>query len=422
MRAEPQLQRKRQKSDKLYERAAGVAVEGAIPFKKTPLNIAKRGVEYSPLGLMKGIYDAAFSVKNGKKTAAQAIDAIAAGLTGTAVMLLGLFLRRIGLVRGTGSGDKGEERLDSATGYQEYALMIGDSSYTIDWLAPASMPFFMGVNMWDSYEQTDKFTCENVVNAVVKMPDPLFSLSVLSSLNDIRKAGKFAETDAESYGACAWQMGVSYLGQAFPTISGQIARTIDGTQRDTYHADKTNGIPDGLERFLMKQMAKIPWLSKNLNPVIDMWGREESYGDTVGDRLIGNMISPGYYKEIDSTFLDNELRRLNQEYEGEESVFPPKIPSSFDNEKKKYIMTPTEYTRYSIVRGRTSYELADELVRSKKYRKMSAEEKQKALKSCYTKAGEKAKFEILKGRGVDVSGKKKTQKQSKVYTVKTVPE
>ncbi len=46
------IQTKAQKSDNRMIRGLGYAVEGVIPFKKTPLNIVARGVEYSPIGLI----------------------------------------------------------------------------------------------------------------------------------------------------------------------------------------------------------------------------------------------------------------------------------------------------------------------------------------------------------------------------------
>lgn len=137
-----------------------------------------------------------------------------------------------------------------------------------------------------------------------------------------------------------------------------------------------------------------------LEPKIDMWGREETYGDTWIGRLVGNMVSPGYYKEIDSTILDDELKQLSKEYEGDESILPAKIPKYFTYDKKDYYMTSKEHTEYSVIRGQKSFEYADELIRTKKYASMSAEEKIKELKKCYSRAGDEAKAEILKGRGV----------------------
>lgn len=414
-------QRNLQNNDKLGVRVVGQAVEGIVPFKKTPLNIAKRGVEYSPIGLISGLYDAAANIKSGKVTAAQAIDKIASGLTGTGLVILGMGLSKLGLVRGDDDDDDKLARLDSATGEQSYSFKIGNHSYTIDWVAPASMPFFMGVSMWYAFEKTDKFTFEEILNAVLKIPAPLLNLSVLSSLSDLIRAGDYSSTPTEKMADYAWQATTSYVGQAFPTVMGQITRTVDKTKRNASFTDPDNGLPAGLDRFIARQATKIPGLSKILEPKIDMWGREETYGDTWYGRLIGNTISPGYYKEINSTALDDELRRLGNEYEGDGSVLPPKNQKSFTYEKQKYYMTPSEYAQYSVIRGQKSFEYADELIRTDDYKNKSAEEKKKALEKCYDAAGDEAKNEILKGRGIDVAAKeaeKAAKKKSKKKTSK----
>lgn len=414
-------QRNMQNNDKLGVRVAGQAIEGIVPFKKTPLNIAKRGVEYSPIGLINGLYDAAANIKSGKVTAAQAIDKIASGLTGTGLVILGMGLSKLGLVKGDDDDDDKLARLDSATGEQSYSFKIGNHSYTIDWVAPASMPFFMGVSMQNAFDKTDKFTFEETLNAVLKIPAPLLNLSVLSSLNDLIRAGDYSSTPTEKMADYAWQATTSYVGQAFPTVMGQITRTVDKTKRNASFTDPDNGLPAGLDRFIARQATKIPGLSKILEPKIDMWGREETYGDTWYGRLIGNTISPGYYKEINSTALDDELRRLGNEYEGDGSVLPPKNQKSFTYEKQKYYMTPSEYAQYSVIRGQKSFEYADELIRTDDYKNKSAEEKKKALEKCYDAAGDEAKNEILKGRGIDVAAKeaeKAAKKKSKKKTSK----
>ena len=77
-------QKSLQNNDSKVLRGLGYGVEALMPFKKTPLNIVRRGVEYSPAGLLSGIYDTVYSVKKGNVTAAEAVNKIAKGLTGTA--------------------------------------------------------------------------------------------------------------------------------------------------------------------------------------------------------------------------------------------------------------------------------------------------------------------------------------------------
>ena len=46
--------------------ATRIAVEGVLPFKRTPINIVKRGIEYSPVGLAKTLVKGVYDVKKGK--------------------------------------------------------------------------------------------------------------------------------------------------------------------------------------------------------------------------------------------------------------------------------------------------------------------------------------------------------------------
>lgn len=116
-------------------------IEGAVPFKKTPANIVKRGVEYSPVGILKSIYDGMKSIRKGSVSASKVIDELAAGLTGTGIMALGGFLASQGLLTGGGSEDGKERGFDALRGNQNYALKIGNKSYTLDWPRPPRFRF-----------------------------------------------------------------------------------------------------------------------------------------------------------------------------------------------------------------------------------------------------------------------------------------
>ena len=394
------MQKDAQKSKNAATRSVGYLVEGAIPFKKTPLNILKRGIEYSPIGVIQGVYDMVKGIKNENFTASEAIDKLASGISGSALMALGIFLASLGFVKGDDDDDDAAERIDSVTGVQNYSLIIGGKSYTIDWMAPMSLPFFVGVNIHSLFNQDEEVSFESIFAALKKLPDPLLNLSVLSSLNDILNVGQYVEEGKAL--AVAGQAATSYVQQAFPSVLGQVARTVDSTKRNAYYDDPENGIPSEIERFCEQMMAKTPGLSTMLEPKVDMWGRLESYGDTAFGRFFGNFISPGYYKEIISTELDDELRRLNDEYDGEGSVLPSKVPKNFKYGGVRYDMTDKEHTKFAIIKGQRSFELADELIRTDEYKKKTPEEKKKSLEKCYDAARDEAKAEILKGRGVEV--------------------
>ena len=165
--------------------ALGLLVEGVLPFKKTPVNILKRGVEYSPAGLLYSLTMGGKKVKTGKITAAEYIDSIASGLSGTVLFALGALLQSLGILRGGEDDDKKKEQFDRNMGYQPYSLQIGDISYTIDWLAPSSLPLFVGARVFETLtEEQEDYSVSSFAEDLQMIAEPVLSLSMLSGLND----------------------------------------------------------------------------------------------------------------------------------------------------------------------------------------------------------------------------------------------
>ena len=134
--------------------------EGLVPFTATPANLLKlAAVQYSPYGLIKAGIDLRKSLQQGNKDTAEILDRLASGMTGTGIILLGAFLRSIGLLRGAGPDDDKEADFEELQGHQNWAieLSLGNGkkgSYTIDWMAPLCMPMFVGATLYDLLKQT----------------------------------------------------------------------------------------------------------------------------------------------------------------------------------------------------------------------------------------------------------------------------
>ena len=81
-------------------KVAKIAIDGVIPFKRTPVNIIRRGIEYSPIGLGKALTAGLYDVKKGRISISEFADGLAAGLTGTGIFAIGLLLSGLGYVNG----------------------------------------------------------------------------------------------------------------------------------------------------------------------------------------------------------------------------------------------------------------------------------------------------------------------------------
>ena len=288
-------------SDKAVEitRTLGPAGEAILPFKRTPANVLVRGVEYSPVGLARGLKNALWDVKRGKMTGAEAIDRIASGLTGTGLFALGAALYSLGAVTSGGGDDENEDRLNDLIGKQNYALNLpGGVNVTLDWLAPAALPFFMGVELVDSLGRNGN-TADSIVSALKSISDPMLELSMLQSLNDVIDSVSFSEN---KLGALAASALISYFTQAIPTIGGQSERSAEPVRMSTY-VDKNNPLFTDVQYALGRASARIPGYDFQQIPYIDAWGRDESSGPLIL-RTANSFINPSYTSITEVTPVD----------------------------------------------------------------------------------------------------------------------
>ncbi len=294
----------------VWEKGVAVLSEGAMPFLKTPANIVKRGAEYSVLGLGKTLVSDSVKLHNGSIDTNQYVNNLAKGLTGSAVWGLGMVLGALGALS-AGDDDEEDTARRKLENGQEYAVNIGDYSFTIDWLTPASLSLFMGVKTSEMIQEAKGGTWEwsdllglasTAVDVAQSITEPMFNLTMLDGLD-----GAFQALKSGSYegGTNAQLMSLleycaeSYISQFFPSVLGSIARTTDDTVR-TYYTDKGDKIPDELESFGTTITKKIPGLANTNAALLDIWGQPKSSGNVV-ERVAENFVSPGYAEKKDTT-------------------------------------------------------------------------------------------------------------------------
>lgn len=382
--------------------AANFVMEGVLPFRKTPANILMRGVEYSPAGLAKGLsYDLA-KVHSGEMTAAQAIDNISAGLTGTGLLALGAWLASIGLVSGGGSGDDEQDVMSDLTGGQDYALTVGDRNFTLDWLAPEALPFFVGVELWNTMTDrgADGVQLKDALSAMERITDPMLEMSMLQGLQDAIDNVRYA--DGGTLPKVVANAAVSYLSQGVPTLFGQLERTAED-RRGTTFVDRASWMPNDMQYTLGRVMNKLPGEFQQI-PYVDAWGRQESTGNPA-ERSFNNFLNPAYTSRENETEADKEIQRLLRA--GQSGVVPKRTPQSVevtykenpkDAENQKRYLNAEEYVSYATVKGQTSYDLAMDMINSDEYRSMTDEQKAEALKLAYAYAGHVAAEEVTDGK------------------------
>jgi len=375
-------------SDNKGLRALGVFVEGILPFKKTPINILKRGFEYSPVGLIKTLSKGVYDLNHNNITSSEFIDGLASGLTGVGITAIGMLLANLGVING-GFGDDDEDYFKKLNGEQEYSVQIGGKSYTIDWLAPASLPFFVGVesmNMINKNENKSPFSA--VMDAMMASIEPMTELSMLSGISDTIKAAKYSDSPLTTIVSNSLS---SYASQALPTLGGQISRTIDGTRRQTY-VDKNSWVPEIIQTFVQSAMNKIPGASFAKQEYVDAQGQKDVTKNVIL-RAIENMISPGYASTVEYDKVNTELQNLYNKT-GETSVLPKSAPRYLTVDGKKVNLTPEQYTEYATGKGDYAKKLMQQMIANEKYKKMEDAAKVTAIKNLYEYSNAKAKEKV----------------------------
>jgi hypothetical protein len=352
---------------------AGKFVEGVVPFTKTPANIIMRGIEYSPGGILKALYD----VKAGK-TAAQAIEDLSKGLTGTGTMILGYYLGSSGWAKVERHRSKKAEGLYQSLGDQAYAINTPYGSYTFDWAQPFSIPLAMGIAAAEAIKsRKDGDTMLQAIwDGIAAGGDTIFNMTMLQNIREI--LGSYGSPTEKIMG-----IPLDYLEQAVFSVFGQVARTIDPIRRSTYD-------PNAFRQWTKGIQARIPGLSQRLEPALDIWGQEQYHGGA-----LQQFISPGYYKARSDDPVTLEVARLHGEFQ-DNDMLPKVAPRSFTHKGEKYELTAQQVTEFQRKMGQENYNDIARLISSAEYQQMTDEEKVKKIKKIVNDNYEEAKQDIIK--------------------------
>ena len=395
-------------------KAVNVLVEGILPFKKTPANILARGMEYSPAGLIKSLWDIrrvkAYvngDVENGMSPA-EFIDEVSAGLTGTALVGLGVLLAWQGMLLGGSGDDDKQSKFDELSGNQKYALDCGSFNITLDWLAPESMPLFVGVELYNSWSDKNDSAnwLDGLLKALTSVTTPVLEMSMLQSVSDLINNIGYVDDASGMYKILSKSV-TSYLTQYFPTILGQGERAFGETQRETTYVDRNSAVGSELQYMWGKIANKIPFYDFSQIPYIDAWGRTEETGNLF-ERMLNNFVNPAYVKKERPTEIDGELERL---YDlGETGVYPTR-PKTNVQIKGEYL-TADEYVAYSTRKGQLSLDLATQFINSAEYGRASDAKKAYLIKKAYEYANDIAKYEVNNDVGFSANWEAEAYKSS----------
>ena len=302
----------------------GIIGNAIMPFAKTPINIARNSVTYSPIGLMKGVYEMTKGVQSGRCTADQAIRHLSKGMTGSSIMVLGAYLFSQGILNGA-TGDDDKDSFEESRGKQSYSLNLPNGTYSLSWLSVANVPLFTGVNAMQTM-MGKGFSITDSLEAVSSIADPFVNASFMSGLvSTVKQLGgstNYDDKDADAAGKLFVNIAKTYITQFFPSAGKHINTVLNQYKKSTYD-DNTIG------QILNSAQTAIPFMAANLQNQVDVYGNdvENVGGDNPILRALYTYLSIGTYKSYDKTYgkngdsYTNKLEKI-AEKSGDSNVLP----------------------------------------------------------------------------------------------------
>ena len=340
---------------------AGTLLSVALPFVRTPYNLAAQGAGMTPLGY----FSAMKAIKEGRR--GEAVDRVARATFGTALMIPATMMAAEGHITGAYPEDQAE-RSTLPPGWRPWSFRVvkpdGEAVYVpLAFLGPVSVPMAMAAVAGEAVKGDrpldEKLASRMVAGAGRFMVDQSMLLGFNNAINAIIEPDRYAERYIESL---ATQV-VPYSG-----AQRQLSQILGIGPRDP------NNIIEALEASFIPTML-------NVRARTDPLGREVPPGASG----IGAAISPLRYSTGRDEPLLSELRR--------QEVGIPRPAREFRN----IPLSEAEQRAHQEASGRQIEALVREAMADPRYQQASPLEKQAMLQRVIERARAAAAGEVLGG-------------------------
>lgn len=357
-----------------------------IPFAKTPANLTKAIIDYSPLGMINAINSGKNlknSLSNGQYTAQmqhQFVQNLGKATAGTMLYILGYALAKAGITSGESDDDKDtKDFMKNTLGVSSYSIKIGGKTFTYDWAQPVAAPLSIMANIVNKQKEGTTLT-ENIISSLDTAGNILLEQSFMESINTVLNNNDGIVTGIQ-------EAILELPSRAIPTLMKQIVDLTDDTQRTTFEYDKP------LKTSINKIKAKIPGLSTTLSPVVDTMGREvQRYGGK--NNIFNVFLNPANINTENISESAEEIYRVYKST-GDKTVMPRVIPYYFNEDGVKKTLTSKERSEFQKISGKIIEDNVSRLLNNINYVNMSDIDKSTVLNNIVNYAYNKARYEMF---------------------------
>ena len=352
-----------------------------IPFAKTPANLTKAIVEYSPAGFIESVIDfndMRKAISRGEMTPMQQkrfVTSMSKAITGTILYAIAGSLVKAGAITGSADDDPDVKNFEqNVLGIQPYSVRIGDKTYTYSWANPINAPLAI---MADTYKMSKENAkkWDMLKNAFTVAGEVLTENSFLQGIKELFSS----EGVTKGFVNAVEDAPASFV----PTLFSQIAQAFDNKKRQTFEYKNDKKTVANSVKY------KIPGARNTLEPQVNTFG-EEIENDTNPRNVF---FSPANVREAKTTEAQNELYSL-YEATKDKTIFPVQVPYYVTDNGEKKNLTPKQRNTYQKASGKYATSIYDDLFDSDYYDSISDSKKTEVLQKVAQDANKIGKTQV----------------------------
>ncbi len=329
-------------------------------FTKTPANIAKAIVDFSPIGLFSAgvkAYDMANAIKTAQFTPQMQRDFVKTAsnaITGTLVYALVIVGASLGFVKLSGAGDDDKDAANFEkyiVGIPPYSIEMFGTNVTYDWFQPFGSTLAISAAYMENRNDPETSWDKDILDAFVSAGTVFTEQSFLKSLNEFFKA---VEADGNIFMGLL-DMAISDPSVNIPTLFSQVGSFLDEDRRSTYDATSD------FKTMINGLMSKLPGVRKLLPEQINVLGEDVENNQYLDPWRA--FVSPYNEYPESSGEVANKIYELYKST-GDKTVIPRVAPNYITVKGKKYRFDTEEKSNYQRKIGTASAEMLDILFNS----------------------------------------------------------
>ena len=370
-----------------------------LKYPKTPGNIVSAGLDYSPIGFVKGLKQFHDSVKMlDPAKQREAILNLGRGITGSGLIFGGAMMAKNGIITADPETDPDIRQLKREAGQGPFSMNLsalgrffdgedtkaknGDTIVNYDWLQPNAIQLSMGANMVLNKSGDDRINA--AFESLGAGVDTISEQPIFSGMK--RFIGNMDSSRGGSFGKAVGELVAGAPTSFTPSALNQVGQLTDNTSRSTYD-------PSFLGAMMNKVKARIPGLREDLQPVVGTDGQPREAYQNGSNNLFNVFLNPAFVKTYNLTPVAKEVLDIYTR-SGETKQAPRIAPKAIKIDGENYQLSPQQYTQYQTFIGQNTDKEFQKLLQDPEFQAMNDSQKADAMSSVLTKVAQAGREEM----------------------------